>query len=411
MEAQLTDAQRVEEIGVALLRRHRPIGESMARRIREEIPDYAAAGGEVLADLESLAVETARLLSRMLAGEIPGDRDDLAGIRRRVARRVHQGIGLEPFLHAYRIAQGEYWEACSREAVTARLPAEASLALGSRLHEVMDTLTAHAAESYMREEMRVGRRSGRALRDLVERLIAGRGGEVGRRPTASPGFDLDARLLVAVARVAAGAGSVDDRLESFRSEVERSALSLGIRPLVALRQGELVVVAPGDDWSGAVRKSLEAARAGSGEGSGDDIRIGLGGPGAGGESVARSYRDALSALSYASGSRPVLALAELGSLQSALANADLATRQVIASHAARFAGLPAATQASIAETVRAFAAASLNVTAAADAIGLHPNTLRYRLERIAEQTGYDPRDVIGLIELVCILESDAPGSV
>jgi PucR C-terminal helix-turn-helix domain/GGDEF-like domain len=411
MQLATTDAERVEAIGSALLRRHRSIGESMARRIREEIPDYAAAGGEVLGDLESLAIETARLLSRMLAGEIVGDRDDLAGVRLRVSRRVHQGIRLEPFLRAYRIAQSEYWEACSREAVAAGLPGEAALALGSRLHEVMDTMTAHAAESYLREEMRVSRRSGRALRDLVERLIAGRGGEVGRRPIAAPGFDLDSRLLVAVARVEAGRGSVDDRLESFRAEVERSALSFGIRPLVALRQGELVVIAPGEGWGGAAQDSLAAARAESVEGTGDDIRIGLGGPGAGAESVPRSYRDALLALSNASGARPVLALAELGSLQSALAGADLATSQVIASHAARFAALPDATQVSIAETVRAFAAASLNVTAAADDLGLHPNTLRYRLERIADQTGHDPRDFTGLVELVCVLESAAPGSV
>jgi PucR C-terminal helix-turn-helix domain/GGDEF-like domain len=382
----------------------------MARRISDEIPDYAAAGEDVLGDLESLAIETARLLSRMLAGEISGDRDDLAGVRRRVSRRVHQGIGLEPFLHAYRIAQSEYWEACSREAVAAGLPGEAALALGSRLHEVMDTMTAHAAESYLREEMRVSRRSGRALRDLVERLIAGRGGEVGRRPTAAPSFDLDSRLLVAVARAEEGTGSVDDRLESLRAEVERSAVSSRVRPLVALRQGELVVIVPGDGWAGAARDSLEAAWAGAGEGVGGHIRIGLGGPGAGAESVARSYRDALLALSYASSARPVMALTDLGSLQSALAGADLATSQVIASHAARFAALPDATQASIAETVRAFAAASLNVTAAAHDLGLHANTLRYRLERIAAQTGHDPRDFTGLVELVCVLEASPLGA-
>jgi hypothetical protein len=402
---------RVEAIGAALLRRHREVGEAMALRIREEIPDYASAGGEVLDDLESLAIETARLLSRMLAGEIPGDRDDLAGVRQRVARRVHQGIGLEPFLHAYRIAQSEYWQACSREAITAGLPGEAALALGSRLHEVMDTMTAHAAESYLREEMRVSRRSGRALRDLVEALIAGRGAEIGRRPTAAPGFDLDAQLLVAVARVEAGTGSVDDRLEFFRGEVERSALSFGVRPLIAVRQGELVVIAPGEDWSGAARDSLATARSATIEGTGGDVRIGLGGPDAGAESVARTYRDALLALSYASAARPVVALTELGSLQSALAGADLATRQVIASHAALFTALPDATQASIAETVRAFSAASLNITAAADDLGLHPNTLRYRLERIADQTGHDPRDLNGLVELICILEASGPGSV
>jgi len=404
MTASITDAQRVKAVGAALLRRHHSIGESMARRISDEIPEYAAAGAEVLSDLESLAIETARLLSQMLAGEIAGDRDDLAVIRRGVARRVHQGIALEPFLHAYRIAQSEYWDACSRVALVEGLPGDAALALGSRLHEAMDTITAHAAEGYLREEMRVSRRSGRATRDLVEQLIAGHGAEIGRRPKAAPGLDLDSQLLVAVVRVEAGGGSVDERLESFRAALEQSVLIGRAGRLLALRQGELVVILPGQDWRGPARAALEAARSGSAGPLGVDFRIGLGGPGAGAESVARTYRDALLALSYASTDEPVLALSELGSLQSAVAGADLATRQVIASHAARFAALPEETQALIAETVRAFAAASLNVSAAASDLGLHPNTLRYRLERIADQTGHDPRTFAGLAELVCVLE-------
>ncbi len=125
----------------------------MAKRITAEIPEYETAGPEVVADLESLAIETSRLLGEMLAGEIRGDRDDLAVIRERVARRVDQGIALEPFLHAYRVAQGEYWRACSRQSQAADLSREAAFALGSRLHEAMDTITAHAAEGYLREEI------------------------------------------------------------------------------------------------------------------------------------------------------------------------------------------------------------------------------------------------------------------
>ncbi len=127
----------------------------MAKRIVVEIPEYEAAGADVVADLESLAIETSRLLGEMLTGEISGDRDDLAVIRRRVARRVDQGIALEPFLHAYRVAQAAYWEACSREATRQGLSREEALALGALLHEALDTLTAHAAEGYLREEARL----------------------------------------------------------------------------------------------------------------------------------------------------------------------------------------------------------------------------------------------------------------
>jgi hypothetical protein len=376
----------------------------MAARIRVEIPEYEAAGGEVTGDLESLAEETARILGQVLAGEIAGERDDLASIRDRVALRVHQGIGLEPFLHAYRVAQAEYWEACSQEAIEEGLPRDTALALGARLHEAMDRITAHAAEGYLREEMRVGRRSGRAIRDLVEQLIAGSTAGIGRRPEAARGLDLDSELLVAVARPEPGARPAEEALEALRAAVENSAPGGGAW-LLALRQGELVAVSSGGSWKGTARESLVAALEASSGGHGDDVRIGLGGPGRGAESVARSYRDALLALAWSSRLRPVLALTELGSLQSAIAGADLAARQAIAANGASFAALPEPTKAQVAETVRAFAAADLNVSAAASDLGLHPNSLRYRLGRIAAQTDHDPRTFAGLVELICILEA------
>jgi DNA-binding PucR family transcriptional regulator len=79
---------------------------------------------------------------------------------------------------------------------------------------------------------------------------------------------------------------------------------------------------------------------------------------------------------------------------------------VIESHGAEYAALSDPTRTHVAATVRAFAAASLNVTAAASDLGLHPNTLRYRLDRIAEQTGHDPRTFAGLVELICVLEAE-----
>jgi PucR C-terminal helix-turn-helix domain/GGDEF-like domain len=396
----------------------------MARRIGAEIPEYEAAGGDVLADLESLAIETSRLLGEMLAGEIRGDREDLAVIRQRVARRVEQGIALEPFLHAYRVAQGEYWRACSRQSQAADLSRESAFALGSRLHEAMDTITAHAAEGYLREELRVSRRSGRATRDLVERLIAGRAEGIGRRPAAAAGLDLGGELTVAVVRADGAGRSLDDELEALRAALEKTASGRRARRLSAVRQGELVIVAADPD--GALRGSLETVIAAGHDGARGqtsdgpraapasrrrlDVRVGLGRPAAGSEGVAGGYREALLALSYTSVQRPLLSLAELGSLQVAVAGTDLTSLQVIASHGAKFAALPDPTRAHVAATVRAFAAASLNVTTAASDLGLHPNTLRYRLARIAEQTGHDPRTFAGLVELICVLEAEGPAT-
>jgi sugar diacid utilization regulator len=54
----------------------------------------------------------------------------------------------------------------------------------------------------------------------------------------------------------------------------------------------------------------------------------------------------------------------------------------------------------IRHTVEAFFAADLHVSRAAEALSLHPNSLRYRLSRIAELTGRDPRRLTDLLELI-----------
>ncbi len=56
------------------------------------------------------------------------------------------------------------------------------------------------------------------------------------------------------------------------------------------------------------------------------------------------------------------------------------------------------------ETISAFAAADMNITTAASALHVHPNTVRYRLARIADTTGLDPRTFSGLADLHCIIE-------
>lgn len=55
-------------------------------------------------------------------------------------------------------------------------------------------------------------------------------------------------------------------------------------------------------------------------------------------------------------------------------------------------------------TITAFVTADMSITSAASALHVHPNTVRYRLARIAQTTGLDPRTFTGLADLHCIVE-------
>jgi DNA-binding PucR family transcriptional regulator len=46
----------------------------------------------------------------------------------------------------------------------------------------------------------------------------------------------------------------------------------------------------------------------------------------------------------------------------------------------------------------------MNLTRAAEALHVHPNTLRYRLRRIEERSGRDPHIFSDLVDLICLLD-------
>jgi DNA-binding PucR family transcriptional regulator len=57
-------------------------------------------------------------------------------------------------------------------------------------------------------------------------------------------------------------------------------------------------------------------------------------------------------------------------------------------------------------TIRAFADADMNLRAAADALQVHPNTAQYRLGRIEERSGRNPRCVEHLVDLLVAIALD-----
>ena len=57
----------------------------------------------------------------------------------------------------------------------------------------------------------------------------------------------------------------------------------------------------------------------------------------------------------------------------------------------------------LAETLRAYADCDLNVARAAELLNVHANTVHYRLRRVQELTGRDPRRFSELVELTTAL--------
>jgi hypothetical protein len=398
------DAQEaIRRVGEALVARRAEIAMAMVERIVDEVPTYRRAPADLLADVLALSTAYVELLGRTFAAGSTLGREDVPMVREHAARRLHQGIDLEAFLHAYRVALFRCWDACAEEASRLDVSREAGFVLARAALDAIDTITTHAAEAYLREESRVRTQSGREARDLVERLIRGQPVDDRRRHPAAPGLDPTGQLVTIVGRVDETSLPVGDALQVARDVLVES-LSLGkAAPLVAIRQGEIVLVAAGASSRDKLGR-LRMARRRALEEHDVDVRYGVSISSPGFPSVQQAYREAVLSLSYTSRVRPIVSLDDLSSLESALIGADATTRAVIASKGSGLQTLPGDERSATVETVRAFAEADLNISRAAEQLHVHPNTVRYRLQRIATTTGHDPRTFAGLVELVCILE-------
>src|SRR6266404_4039452 len=212
----------MRRVGEALADRYPEIGQAMAARILQEIPEYQNAAPELINDLRAGATATAEVLARTCAEGSRIRHEDLAFLRALAARRVHQGVSLEAYIHAYRVALLAYWDECADEAARLGLSREAAFALAHEAIEAIDILTTQAAEAYLREETRLRTQSGRAARDLLERLIHGQPTDPGRRHPAAPGLDPTGQLLTVVGTIQQTPLAVGDALQLARDTLEEN---------------------------------------------------------------------------------------------------------------------------------------------------------------------------------------------
>lgn len=107
-----------------------------------------------------------------------------------------------------------------------------------------------------------------------------------------------------------------------------------------------------------------------------------------------SYRDARRALRHAKDDRPVTSPEDLRLFD------ELTLARDDASDLIPVAVRETLTQPETRLSLNAYVDANLNIAEAAARLNLHPNSLRYRLRRIAELTGLDPTRMNDLLELL-----------
>jgi hypothetical protein len=387
----------------SILSRVDAVVKRMVDRILEEEPIYRDLAPEDLADVVELANSNSRLMARALGGHrITVEQLDF--VAEHVRARMAKNIPLEAVLQAYRTAMNAFWEECTAEVASRGLARDTAVSLARRMSEATDTLTTHVAAVYIREESHVRAAGERAARDMLDAILRGDIDPERAEPYgAAPGLDPQGDLVVIVGRVLVDGGP-SQALEAARLALVDAFSTRKSSPLVVVRDRAVVAVVGADGLEEQIRRAEGACQALSRE-SETVLVCGVSSLFQGFGHAPAGFEQASLAVMRASPRRPVVSLETLPTIQHLLLSASAPTRLQIAAKASVLTHQSDNVQTMIRDTVRGYAAANMNVTRAATGLHIHENTVRYRLRRIRDMTGYDAMCFGDLFELTCLLEA------
>jgi DNA-binding PucR family transcriptional regulator len=138
------------------------------------------------------------------------------------------------------------------------------------------------------------------------------------------------------------------------------------------------------------------------------LAIGVGTVADGVGELPRAYTEARAALAGVAAGGGVVALPCLSAFQYLTQRPDDTVRRLIDPRLSAFLADDQARGGVLADTIRALADADLSLRVAAQHLHIHPNTAHYRLRRIEQRTGRNPRRIADLIELLAAIALGAP---
>ncbi len=315
-------------------------------------------------------------------------------------RRVELGISLSAFMQAFRVGQITLWDEIL-DGVRA-LPETKDAAL-TIVHQVMSTIevgSTAAAEAYLAAQQYKLADTDRVERDLLEDLLAGRRPHVERRLALlkSAGITDDSHLLVLTGRLVVPQGAEPAGPDSM-AMVRRTLDSQG-NGLVVVRHNEIVAVLPTPPEK--VERELAIIRRGVASLAGRNVfpSVGVSTLRNGVGEVPEAYEEARLARRTLAGTTGVMSLSQMSTLDYFVQCHDRTARRLIRPEVRAFVRDDLSGDGVHVETLKQYVGNDLNAKLTAMTLHVHVNTVYYRLERIAERTGCDVRNVEELIDLL-----------
>lgn len=349
-------------------------------RLVAEIPLYRTLDAVQLADVtETVRAGWTATLELWAAGRLAAP-PELQRFRANGATRAAEGRPLPLVLRAYRISGLAIYDYVVTHPA-ARLAAEDERNFARLTMAFVDQLSNEVTIGYVDATGQLASQQGRARREFLEDLLAGRllaATEVAER-AATLGLRLPKRPALVVAAPKLGEGSLlADQARAVLQDIAR--ISREAPRLQLITRGQLVLIIDQDAGHADIRRSLDAADL-----TGVVIQVNDLTELAAGYQRARRVHELLLTAMVPRGSMidsdETLAFALIARMRDDTLATDLV--------AAMLGELLIPANAMLLETLDAYFATG-NAVSAAHRLGVHAQTMRHRLGRIREITGRDP---------------------
>jgi len=326
-------------------------------------------------------------------------------------RRSRQQFPLAGSLNAYRLAHKGYWEVM-RNSIANSFAAEREkndclVILSEFLLEFFDRVSGVMTDAYIAEEKLTIARSTRAHVALIEDLLHGRqpGDLDAQALCESCGIRSGAQIAIIVARMRhSGNGAALDRageLDRLSDLMHRVFSPPEFGRLVDIRKHEvLAVVTAGVDPSRRALQVLGALATDLKPEPNGMARIGISLDASEISALPQAYQEAERAVDFTESARPIVHFADIDLMEFLVRRPDAAALRLIPDWANRFMDADSGKSGELSRTISQFAECNFNVKRTARHLDLHTNTVYFRLNRIRELTGVDPRSYSGLTLLL-----------
>jgi hypothetical protein len=369
------------------------LADDIIAAISAEVPDYARPMEGRFGDVTRFAIEVA--LNRfvdLLVGEAHDDASTRETYVKLGAGEFRAGRSLDALLNAYRVGARLAWRRFVDAGTEAGLPPKSLYDLGEAIFAYIDEISAESVEGYAEEQSAAAgetqRRRRRLLRLLVQDPPAEQ--EAVRNAAQAAAWPLPRSVAAVVINDGANEDESDARAAQFARRLGEGAVGAAV--------GGLAVVMLPDPAGPGRRRELETALAGG--------RAALG-PSVAWPDAATSLRRAAAAyrlpddesgassLVVADDHLPALLLAAEPALASDIARTRLAPLE----------GLAAGPRERLQATLRAWLDRPGQVQAVAGELGVHPQTVRYRLKQLRDLFGERLEDPDARFELSLALRA------